>query len=268
VVLLHGFTQNSGCWGRFRELLASGEPRLGTATEEKGKVREVEVVALDLPGHGTRSGVQRDLPGSADLVAKAGGRGIYVGYSLGARVLLHVLLLRPEVAAGAVLIGATAGIEDPEERARRVRSDEVRAREVEGTAGDPEGFEGFLRRWLSGPLFAGLDEETGCLAERLLNDPRGLAGSLRLCGTGTQIPLWAELPRIRVPVLVLAGERDERFKILGNRIAGSVGSGARFEEVPGAHHACHLENPEETARIVREFLQTRIPIASNNPARS
>jgi 2-succinyl-6-hydroxy-2,4-cyclohexadiene-1-carboxylate synthase len=237
-VLLHGFTQNARCWGSFGTSLAK---------------RQL-VVAADLPGHGDSAGVRANLWSTAELVAESFGRASYVGYSLGGRVLLHLAIARPEVIRSVVLIGATGGIEDAGERAMRVESDEALARQLDAAEGDRSAFERFMHEWLAGPLFAGLTAESACVDARLRNDPRGLASSLRLCGTGAQEPLWDRLAEITAPVLVLAGERDERFAALGRRLAGSIGANASFEIVSGAHHACHLEKPSETAEIVEAFL--------------
>jgi 2-succinyl-6-hydroxy-2,4-cyclohexadiene-1-carboxylate synthase len=236
LVLLHGFTQNASCWGRFAELSSDGR----------------DVVAFDLPGHGARSDVRADLWESADLVADSCGPADYVGYSLGGRLLLHLALARTEVVGRAVLIGASPGIDDPLERAARIESDELIAKELE--AADPAAFESFLRRWLSDPLFAGLTDETSFVGARLGNDPVGLASSLRLCGTGAQQPLSDRLGSIQVPVLVLAGELDEKFRVIGEQVVAAIGENAAFRTVPRAHHACHLEQPEETALLVRDFL--------------
>jgi pimeloyl-ACP methyl ester carboxylesterase len=169
-------------------------------------------------------------------------------------VLLHLAIARPEVVGRAVLIGATAGIEEAAERAQRARADAVLADELETIAIRQTGFEDFLRRWLAGPLFRGLTDGSSCIEERLSNSPAGLASSLRLCGTGMQVPLWNRLGEINAPVLVLAGARDERFTEIGKRIASSVGASANFENLRDANHACHLEQPFETAAIVDRFL--------------
>jgi 2-succinyl-6-hydroxy-2,4-cyclohexadiene-1-carboxylate synthase len=214
---------------------------------------------VDLPGHGTNSAVRADLWQSAEILADSYGPADYLGYSLGGRLLLHLAIARPEVVERAVLIGATAGIEDPSERAERVRADATLARELDeigaaGPIGERAGLEEFLRRWLSGPLFKGLTDATSCLEERLTNAPTGLASSLRLCGTGMQEPLWEHLSRIPAPTLLVAGERDERFTRIAGQIARCVGANATIETVRDAFHACHLEKPYETAAIVARFL--------------
>src|SRR3546814_2360233 len=70
---------------------------------------------------------------------------------MGARFCLHVALTNPELVAGLVLIGGTAGIEDPDERAAR-RAQDLRTAERIAE----EGLAPFLDAWLSQPLFAGL----------------------------------------------------------------------------------------------------------------
>lgn len=238
VVLLHGFTQNSRCWGSFAGALDIDGRRL---------------VAVDLPGHGGSSAQRAGLFDAAQMVADTCGPADYVGYSLGGRVLLHLAVLRPDVVRRAVLVGATAGIEDENERRARVMADEVIARQLDLAGGDKTALYDFLRRWLAGPLFRDLSEQAACIEERLRNDSAGLASSLRLCGTGVQEPLWNRLSGLSMPVLLLAGENDERFSTLAHRMAGSIGPNAKVALVHGAGHACHLEKPVETAEMIESF---------------
>lgn len=239
LALLHGFTQTGRLWGRFGEALADS----------------YTLVAVDLPGHGNSDAVRADLPTSGQLVADAvrgavgDGPCALIGYSLGARVALHVLTQSDLRISCAALIGATAGIEDPEARAARRRSDEVRADELEAS-GDVEGF---LESWLRGPLFERLGDEAD-REERLRNSAVGLASSLRLCGTGTQEPLWDSIPAIRCPVLALAGTDDTRFAAHALRIARLAPSGVA-SLVPGGGHAVHLAQPDHTGRIVAHWLR-------------
>jgi len=148
-----------------------------------------------------------------------------------------------------VLISATAGIDDPAERAARRRSDETLADRIED-----EGLEPFLRWWLTQPLFATLPSEAADLDGRLGGTATGLASSLRLAGTGTQEPLWDRLDRLSMPVLVVAGELDAKYVQLAERLAAGIGSSARLAVIPGAGHACHLEQPDLCGRVIGPFL--------------
>lgn len=233
LVFVHGFTQTGRSW----------EPVAAAFTADH------EVVLVDAPGHGGSSSIRADVPASARLLGDVGGRATYVGYSMGGRVCLNLAVERPELVERLVLIGATAGVVDPAERAARVAADEELAVSIER-----DGLDAFLERWLANPLFAGLTPEAAGLAERRRSSPAGLASSLRLAGTGTMEPLWDRLAAIRVPVLVLAGEQDTKFRALGERLVRAIGPNAAFRLVPGCGHAAHLEQPGAVIDLLRPFL--------------
>ncbi len=90
--------------------------------------------------------------------------------------------------------------------------------------------------------------------ERLRNTPAGLASSLRLCGTGTQEPLWDALRALACPVLALAGADDTRFAAHALRIA-RLAPQAVASLVPAGGHAVHLAQPAHTGRIVEHWLR-------------
>ena len=234
LAMVHGFTQTRRCWGPLAADLA----------------RDHELVLVDAPGHGGSSEVSADLVGGGHLIAEAGGSATYLGYSMGGRFVLHTALERPEVVAGLVLVGATAGIDEAEERAARVHDDEARARRIEEI-----GVEAFLDEWLSLPIFAGLSSEAACRTERLENTASGIASSLRLAGTGTQIPTWDRLHTLEMPVLVVAGADDRKFVAAGEQMAGAVGANATFETIEGAGHTAHLEQPERFLAVLRPWLE-------------
>jgi 2-succinyl-6-hydroxy-2,4-cyclohexadiene-1-carboxylate synthase len=95
-------------------------------------------------------------------------------------------------------------------------------------------------------------------SERLRNSAAGLASSLRLCGTGTQKPLWDQLGGFASPVLALAGSDDNRFAAHALRLAQLVPHGVA-SLVPGGGHAVHLAQPEQAGRIVRHWLDAAGP---------
>ncbi len=230
LVLAHGFTQTARSWGRFAELLAPA----------------YTLVPIDLPGHGDAAGVHATLEQAGAMLADACDGADLLGYSLGARISLHAVLARPEAVRRLVLIGATPGIEDDEARAARRRRDDALASDAERDV------ESFLRRWVAAPMFAGLRDPG--LEERRQNTGAGLASSLRLAGTGQQLPLWDRLAEIRAPTLLLAGADDARFAETAVRMARRMPH-ASASLVPGAGHAAHLDAPDTCAAIVRHFLR-------------
>ena len=244
LVLAHGFTQTGRLWGPMAEDLA----------------RDHQVVSVDLPGHGGSSDVRADLPSGARLLVDVGGSGVYLGYSMGARFCLHAALSFPDRVRSLILISGTAGMEDDGLRGDRVVADESLASELdpplEGVRDhdDRERLDAFLRRWLDRPLFAGIPEGEVGLAQRRANTAAGLASSLRLAGTGTQRPLWDQLPLLEMPVLVISGVGDTKFTVLGERMANTIGENAIHAVVPGVGHAAHLEDPDRVTELVRAHL--------------
>lgn len=237
IILAHGFTQTASSWETFAGLLGARLPTAG-------------VVAVDLPGHGSAAGLRADLWESADHLVHHGGRATYLGYSMGGRVALHAALAHPEFVEQLVLIGATAGIDDDDERLARRASDEALATRIETV-----GLEAFIDEWLASPIFAGLTPATAQRDDRLRNTTTGLAASLRTTGTGTQEPLWERLATIEAPTLILAGGLDAKFSAIGRRLCEAIPD-ARFVQIDGAGHSAHLECPEATADVIADWLTT------------
>jgi 2-succinyl-6-hydroxy-2,4-cyclohexadiene-1-carboxylate synthase len=235
VVFVHGFTQTSASWIPVAEQVAAAGH---------------EVVVVDLPGHGASSSVRADLRRIADLLAATTGTATYVGYSLGGRVCLHLALMYPHIVERLVVIGATPGIDDDDARAERRDADDALAERIIEI-----GTEAFLAAWLTQPLFDGLAPAPADLAARLANSPAGLASSLRLAGTGTQLALRDRLHELNMPVLALAGARDTKFVPIAQQIASTVVDG-EFTSIAEAGHAAHLQQPDAVAEVLVSWLRS------------
>lgn len=239
--LVHGFTQTSASWDPVVD-----ELQLLTRPEQSWSV-----VAPDLPGHGGTPSQHdgADLWATADLLADAVGPAIWVGYSLGARTLLHLLLRRPEVIEGLVLVGAKGGMSDAKREAR-VASDEMLARRIETDLA------GSVDDWLAQPFNQRLSEAAQGRAMRLAQRPEGLAASLRATGSGVQQRLWAALAGLSepVPTWVVCGEEDlPNVTVDATRLA-SIVPGASFLRMGDCGHAGPFERPEQFAELIADFV--------------
>jgi 2-succinyl-6-hydroxy-2,4-cyclohexadiene-1-carboxylate synthase len=233
VVLLHGF---------------SGTRRAWDGVSARLDHERYLPVALDLPGHGQNADRERPITFAgcvAGVLAEAPARFTLAGYSMGGRIALHVALAAPERVRRLVLISTTAGIEDPAERAGRSEADRRLAGELEAIP-----FEEFIERWRTQPLFASDPPHVEKLAreDQRRNRPDGLAAALRGIGTGEMDPLWDRLERLAMPVTVVVGERDVKFRALGRRLADLPAAGELLL-VPGGHGLA-LENPTDVARAL------------------
>jgi 2-succinyl-6-hydroxy-2,4-cyclohexadiene-1-carboxylate synthase len=232
LLLLHGFTATGGSWDGVRR-------RIDAATYS-------EVLAPDLRGHGASSGrLPATIPAVVDDLRQDEPYAL-AGYSMGGRVALHLALAQPELVKRLVLVSTTPGIAEPSGRAERRRSDEELAEGLERA-----GLEAFARWWAGQPLFAGQPPEVAAAAraDRLRNTAVGLVASLRGMGTGRMTPLWDRLGELTMPATVVVGERDAKFRAIGERMAERLPD-ARLVVVPQAGHAVHLEAPGAVAEAL------------------
>jgi 2-succinyl-6-hydroxy-2,4-cyclohexadiene-1-carboxylate synthase len=232
VVLLHGFTHTGASW----------DPVVAALGES------YRAAALDIRGHGSASDrVPVTLAGVLDdLEALAPDHFTLVGYSMGGRIGLHAALALPDRVERLILIAASPGISDPAERAGRLADDERLAGEIEGME-----IEAFARRWAQTPVLAGQAPEVlaAAHADRLRNDPAGLARALRGLGTAALPSLWERLGEIRIPVALVVGERDDKFRAIASRMGRALPD-SEVIVVPDAGHAVHLEAPARVASVI------------------
>ena len=238
IAFVHGFTQTRrSMLGLINELLVSSA--------------RFNAISVDAPFHGESQHVATDVSGAADALVDTCGSAIYVGYSMGARICLHAAVQHPNAVQGLVLLSGTAGIIDPAQRQNRRDADNELADHVE-QVGTPQ----FIQEWLAKPMFALLPEDPQDIAQRCTNSAASLATSLRKCGTGTQQSLWDKLPKLSMPVLLIAGAHDEAFCQHARRMHELIGETATLHIVEDAGHSVHLEQPAKTAEILSNWLAT------------
>jgi 2-succinyl-6-hydroxy-2,4-cyclohexadiene-1-carboxylate synthase len=243
VVLLHGFTHTGASWDQV--LAALGERYRGTAPDSHPRA-----LAPDIRGHGSAGFRTPVALGGVleDLARLAPAEFTLVGYSMGGRIALHAALALRDRVRRLVLIGASPGLADPAEREARRAADEKLADELEGST-----IEGFARRWAQTPVLAGQPPSVAAAvyADRLRSEPAGLARALRGLGTGALPSLWNRLHEIAMPVALMVGERDQRFRAIAIDMAARLPE-AELIVVAGTGHAVHLEAPQRVAEAIAQ----------------
>jgi pimeloyl-ACP methyl ester carboxylesterase len=63
------------------------------------------------------------------------------------------------------------------------------------------------------------------------------------------------LPHVKVPTLLVYGDRDVRAPLTVAEDLHAAIPGSTLVVLPGAGHACNIEAPEEFNRVVRTFLR-------------
>ena len=246
LVLLHGFTGSTESWIPLCELLSDA----------------FRIIAIDLPGHGRSSSPGDPLRYAAgrlskDILTVADNVGLdrfaLMGYSMGGRMALRFALAYPRRVSALILESTSPGIADSAARAARIASDSFLADSIE-----QKGIEWFVGQWEMLSLWASQknlapEKKDALHNQRLRNDARGLANSLRGAGAGQVEPVVDELSSIQIRTLLAAGELDSAYVAYAKIMEGAMPR-ARMEVIGGAGHSVHFEKPVELADAVRRFL--------------
>ncbi|XP_050872281.1 protein PHYLLO, chloroplastic isoform X3 [Lathyrus oleraceus] len=261
LVFLHGFLGNGEDW----------------ITIMKTFSESARCISIDLPGHGKSvlHGVERaaeepwlSLEIVGDILHKvihhvAPAKVTLVGYSMGARIALYMALRFNSKIKGAVLISSSPGLKDKLARKIRAAKDDSRARSVIA-----HGLQLFLSSWYAGELWKSLRSHphfNRIFASRLQhNDIQNLAQMLSGLSIGRHLPLWEDLPNCRVPLLIIHGEKDTKFKKIAQSMMNTLCSDLRSNhekgnthevvEIPNCGHAAHLENPLPVIAALKQFI--------------
>ncbi len=163
-----------------------------------------------------------------------------VGSSLGGWMAVRLALAHPERVAQLVLVNAAGYLDQDWEAVARLVTPERR--------GDVAAFTRAL--FFRPPWYEPVAQDVlfSVLRSRVVTDVLGDLGPEDTYDA-------ADLGRLRMPALLLWGERDGLFPPeIGRRIADALPD-ARFELVAGTAHACQWERPDEVARQIERFAE-------------
>lgn len=255
LLMLHGFMGNGACF----EYLMPGLEEF------------CRPVTVDLLGHGRSEGPDdparyscaRQVADLREIVSHLDRTPLYLhGYSMGGRLALQYALEHPETLEGLILESANPGLEEPAERERRRKEDEARAAAIE------EDFNAFLDQWDKLEIFELPSRRSDEPAKRSTADPdrmeryasvqRGqcpacMAASLRGFGTGAMPPAWERLEGFGLPVFILAGEHDPKYREIAVRMNLLLPRN-RVDIVPEAAHRVHVDQPYHFLKLLTSFL--------------
>lgn len=243
ILFFHGFTCDSQDFNQIISLLSESYCCL----------------AVDLPGHGKTRVIGDESCYNMSNTAQALinllddlqiDKCLLLGYSMGGRLALYMTLHFPDRFEKAVLESASPGLKTAKDRSHRRQADFDIAQKLENS-----NIKEFLYNWYDRPLFQSLKKSPNfdrLIASRLGNNPIELAKSLRNMGTGNQPSLWEKLAQNQIPLLLLAGEYDDKFKTINVEIA-SLCPAASLQIVPKSGHNIHFENIDEFVEIVRLY---------------
>jgi pimeloyl-ACP methyl ester carboxylesterase len=217
---------------------------------------EFTVIAWDAPGMGRSSDPPEDLgiSGYADCLAgfldALGLRQAYVaGLSFGGALALEFYRRRPAIPMKLVLVSAYAGW------AGSLPPDVATSRLQQAltlSALSPEEFVRALLPTMFGPSTAQADIEA-FEASMLRFHPSGFRAMARASAED----LRAVPPTIKIPTLLIYGDKDERAPLYVAEGLERTIPTSRLVLLRGAGHVCNIEASDEFDRAVRDFLLHR-----------
>jgi pimeloyl-ACP methyl ester carboxylesterase len=242
VVLLHGFPLDRSMWefqlaeiGSIYRVIAPDLRGSGSTAAPDG-IYTVDLMADDVID--TLDALELDDPV------------VIGGLSMGGYVALSLALRYPERLRGLMLMNTRATADPP--AVAKIRED--LARELEAT-GKPDPVVGSMLPKLFAPItYVNHPELVDRVRERALrSNPRGLANTLR--GLAVRPDRTAELARISVPTLVMAGAGDQLIPASDSLAMADRIPGSQLVTISEAGHLAPLENKAAANGVILDFLR-------------
>lgn len=261
IVFLHGAYGMAADWDELRQALTA---RCSETREHDDRLVVPAMRALNIAGHGEvvadpkTDNVDALFEEAVDNIAKAiegvADKVTLVGYSLGARIALAAMLLRPECTTNVerlVLISGTAGLKDEADKSERLAIDDERAAAF---AKDPADFlAGFWRL----PLFADLRDHPGVTTLLLQRQERAATYTalralwMRGLSVARMPALWPLVSSLRndLDFDLIVGANDATYLKAANRLQQLVHK-AKLHTIDGVGHAVPLLAPQAIIDVI------------------
>ncbi|SDN89838.1 2-succinyl-6-hydroxy-2,4-cyclohexadiene-1-carboxylate synthase [Bacillus sp. OK048] len=245
-LLLHGFTGDASTWVPFCTVWG----------------KHSRLIIPDIIGHGKTEAPEEIHrysieAAAADMIVLLDQLEIaqidVLGYSMGGRLALTIALLYPERVRKLILASSSPGLKTEEERTFRRMKDGELADFI-----NEHGIQSFVDYWEAIPLFSTMVNLPNRIKEsireqRLSNSTIGLTNSLLGMGTGSQPSWWDKLNMLTCEVLLITGEKDEKFCSIAEKMQAEMKK-ALWIVINDGGHAIHVEQKEKFGTIVSDFL--------------
>lgn len=178
---------------------------------------------------------------------------VLLGYSMGGRLGLEMMTNEQARWKAAIIISSHPGLQSTEEREARREvdsrwSDRFRTKEWPD---ESENWTEIMEDWNAQPVFAG---DPPIQRDEKDFNRDALAAALRACSLSEQPDYRTWLRKTIIPILWMAGERDEKYVKLATECAAL---NPRFELciLPNAGHRAPWGNPAAFRQAVASFLE-------------
>jgi len=212
-----------------------------------------DVVAFDLPGHGSSPGMPADwtLDQAADALAQVvrgtGSAGAHlVGLSVGGMISQALTLAQPGLVRSLTLIDTAAAFSEDGRAGMRARAGMARS------GGMAAVLPSTLQRWFMPETMVRRPDLIDRVSKTLLaDDPLVHAAMWDMISA---LDLVSQLHRILCPTLILVGEHDPSSPPAAARVLQQSIRGAEMHVIPDTSHMAPLEKPGVINGHLQAFL--------------
>jgi 2-succinyl-6-hydroxy-2,4-cyclohexadiene-1-carboxylate synthase len=174
---------------------------------------------------------------------------LLVGYSMGARIALSLLIEYAGLFTGALLIGVNPGISEEGERVKRKKWEQ----ELVAFLLD-KGIDEFVLHWENMPLFKTQKslEPAVKLRQRQMRTEHScdeIVKAILKLGLSSMPDYWPELKNIKVPVWVITGELDSKYSLIAKNMS-AIQSNFKQVIIKKCGHNPVIENPSELSAVL------------------
>jgi len=240
IVFLHGFLESHEIWDKFTDKL-------------NGKYR---IISLDLPGHG-RSSVVSDNQ-SMEMIAEEVKTileilGIHkcllVGHSMGGYAAIDFASKYSRLLRGLVLFHTHVEADSDEDKINRDRTIEIVEKDHLEFLGN------FTETLFAKDNLEKFPTEINNLKQIAISTSKeGAISSLR--GMRDRNDHLASLTKLRIPVLMIAGDQDSRIPIDKVKKQANAAPKVRLEILHGTGHMGFVEAEKESFKLIKEFAES------------
>ena len=208
-----------------------------------------DVVAFDLPGHGSTPGTPDDwtLEKAAAVLAQVvrstgNERAHVVGLSVGGMIAQALTLSQPDLVESLTLIDTAAAFSDAGRAGMRERARMAREGGMQAVLPST------LQRWFTPETVARRPDLIDRVTKTLLADDALVHAAM--WDMISDLDLVLQLHRISCPTLILVGEHDPSSPPAAAKVLADSIAGAEMHVIPDASHMAPLEKPA----VVNDYL--------------
>ncbi len=241
IVLIHGVGLRQQSWAAQRVALES----------------DFRVLALDMPGHGDSTRLDKTNPKIIDysdriavaLTLALTGPAVIVGHSMGAMIALDLAVRHGGLCQGVVALNAIYRRSDAAQQAVSARAASLRQVVLNDPSALKEMAASPVQRWFGGPESPAAQS---CLTWLSQADPQGYATAYTVFAEG-DAPSDEQLTALPQPALFLTGTGDANSTPAMSEAMAALCPKGRALILEGAGHMAMMTHPDAVNAALRDF---------------